>query len=154
MRASLLSLSAAALLIIAAPVKLHAVGSDDGSPATSSATTGAYSTAKKLVDAKQYNEAIPVLVKLVEAEPRNANEWNLLAFANRKLNHLDHAARYYERALKINPRHLGALEYQGELFLAIGQPDLAKANLQKLKTLCGSCEEWEDLRDAIRAAGV
>ena len=60
----------------------------------------------------------------------------------------------YLKVLAINPDHLGALEYQGELFIATGRVDQAKANLDRLKTLCGSCEEAEDLENALKAAGA
>ena len=45
---------------------------------------------------------------------------------------------------------LGALEYQGELYLTIGDLDLAKANLQRLDKLCWlGCDEYDDLRASI-----
>ncbi len=51
---------------------------------------------------------------------------------------------------KINPNHLGALEYQGELFLQTKKVSSAKKNLAKLKKLCGeNCEEYLDLKQAI-----
>ena len=64
------------------------------------------------------------------------------------------SALAYTQALTLNPDHLGALEYQGELFLQTGKPDLAKANLARIKGICGDCEESEDLEKAITAAGV
>jgi len=35
------------------------------------------------------------------------------------------AASYYNTALTIDPKHIGALEYQGELFIQLG--DIEKA---------------------------
>ena len=40
-------------------------------------------------------------------------------------------------ALKEDPNHLGALEYQGEMFVDLGQKDNALTNLNKLKELVG-----------------
>jgi hypothetical protein len=40
-------------------------------------------------------------------------------------------------ALSEDPNHLGALEYQGEMFVDLGQKDNALANLMKLKELVG-----------------
>jgi tetratricopeptide (TPR) repeat protein len=65
---------------------------------------------------------------------------------------LDASERYYNEALRIDPRHRGTLEYSGELYLMKG--DLAKAEqrlatLDKLCTL--SCEEYTDLKKAIAA---
>ena len=52
--------------------------------------------------------------------------------------------------MRINPKHRGALEYSGELYLMTG--DLAKAE-QRLATLDKACtfgcEEFTDLKKAI-----
>jgi cytochrome c-type biogenesis protein CcmH/NrfG len=56
----------------------------------------------------------------------------------------------YSKALKIDPKHLGALEYQGELFVIQKKLTLAKKNLAMLKKLCGiDCDEYQDLKKAI-----
>lgn len=52
--------------------------------------------------------------------------------------------------MEIDPTHLGALEYQGELFLQIGDRTRAEANLALLEQLCGTCEQQEDLALAIK----
>ena len=49
--------------------------------------------------------------------------------------------KYYAYALRLNPNHLGALEYQGELFVQTDRIAKAKANLAKLQGLCGNCED-------------
>ena len=78
---------------------------------------------------------------------------NLLGFASRKLGQYKQAGAYYVKALTIDPSHLGALEYQGELFLVQKKIALAKQNLAKLKALCGtSCEEYLDLKQGIALA--
>jgi tetratricopeptide (TPR) repeat protein len=129
----------------AAPIL--AVGSDDGSSAT--AMQDHYLEAKALVEGESFVAALPILISLTREEPRNADAWNLLGYTQRKLGNFDEAATAYQTALTLNPDHLGALEYQGELFLQTGQPDLARANLDRLKSLCGACEEAEDLAKAL-----
>ena len=69
------------------------------------------------------------------------------------MNRLSEAARYYDAALKANPKHLGALEYQGEMFVETGAYDKARMNLNMLAALCGTCEEFMDLQTALMAAG-
>ena len=60
---------------------------------------------------------------------------------------------FYSKALEFNPEHKGALEYQGELFVEIGDLTRARANAAKLAKLCPQgCEEREDLDQAIGAA--
>jgi Flp pilus assembly protein TadD len=128
-------------------------GTSDGS-STASAPTSAYDEAKALVDSGNFAAALPMLMKLTKADPQNADAWNLLGFSYRKLNQLDESNAAYLTVLKINPDHLGALEYQGELFLATGRIDEARANLARLKALCGDCEAYGDLETAIKAAGA
>jgi tetratricopeptide (TPR) repeat protein len=137
--------------VLAMPV--FAAGTSDGS-STESATAPSYADAKALVDAGNYDAALPALQAITVADARNADAWNLLGFTHRMLGHMDESSQAYLVVLQINPDHLGALEYQGELFLQTGKPDEAKANLARIKGLCGSCEQSEDLEKAITAAGV
>lgn len=137
--------------IVAAPA--FAVGTDDGTTAAAS-SEASYSEAKATVDAGNYTAALPMLVMLTRDDPQNANAWNLLGFTHRKLGQLDDAAKAYAVALKINPKHLGTLEYQGEMYIQTGKLDMAKANLAKLKSICGTCEEYGDLAKALTAAGA
>ena len=129
-----------------------AVGSDDGSSETASA--GDYEQAEAAIEAGEFAAALPILTAITTAEPQNADAWNLLGFSARKTGDLEAAAIAYARALTINPGHLGALEYQGEMFLEIGRPEAARANLLLLQGLCGTCEEAVDLQQAIADAGV
>jgi Flp pilus assembly protein TadD len=135
--------------VLATPV--FAAGSSDES---STESAEVYAEAKALIDAENYVAALPILLNIIATDAENADAWNLLGFTNRKLGNLDDAALAYSTALTLNPDHLGALEYQGELYLQTGQPDLAKANLTRLQGLCGDCEEAEDLALAVQDAGV
>jgi Flp pilus assembly protein TadD len=82
-------------------------------------------------------------------------DWNnLMGYALRKQTppDLDGAQRHYDAALKINPRHRGALEYAGELALMKGNLATAEAHLATLGRLCRSpCEALDDLRRAVDA---
>jgi len=135
--------------IAAAPA--FAVGTEDES---ATAAPSPYEEAKATVDSGNYTAALPMLAGLTQNDPQNANAWNLLGFTNRKLGNMDDAAQAYAAALRINPDHRGALEYQGELYIQIGQPEKARANAARLNSLCGTCEEYEDLEAALKAAGV
>ncbi len=126
--------------------------SDNTAPAETAAS--AYDEAKTLVDAGNYAAALPKLVSLTQAQAKYADAWNLLGFTYRKLGQMDDSSKAYLVVLSINPNHLGALEYQGELFISTGKIDLAKGNLAKLKALCGSCEQSEDLEKALQAVGA
>jgi tetratricopeptide (TPR) repeat protein len=103
-----------------------------------------------LLNAKNFKQALADL-KVIDSEFKdNADVNNLLGYSSRKLKQYKPAATYYEKALKINPNHLGALEYQGELFVLTNKVSAAKRNLAKLEKLCGlKCGEYLDLKKAI-----
>ena len=103
-----------------------------------------------LLNANNFKQALADL-KIIDSEfKNNADVNNLLGYSSRKLKQYKPAATYYEKALKLNPNHLGALEYQGELFVLTNKVSAAKKNLVKLEKLCGlSCDEYLDLKKAI-----
>ena len=107
-----------------------------------------------MVDEGSFVAALPNLIALTKADAKNADAWNLLGFTYRKLGQLEDSDAAYLTVLSINPNHLGALEYQGELFITTGKLEEAKANLAKLQALCGACEQSEDLAKALKAAGA
>jgi tetratricopeptide (TPR) repeat protein len=103
-----------------------------------------------LLNANNFKQALADL-KIIDSEfKNNADVNNLLGYSSRKLKQYKPAATYYEKALKLNPNHLGALEYQGELFVLTNKVPAAKKNLAKLEKLCGlKCGEYLDLKKAI-----
>ena len=117
---------------------------------TAQAEVDELAVSRSLVAAKNYRQALTELKRVDQIVINNADINNLLGFASRKLGQYSQAGMYYTKALKIDPSHLGALEYQGELFLIQKKTTFAKQNLAKLKNLCGtSCEEYLDLMKAI-----
>lgn len=105
---------------------------------------------KILLGAKNYRMARVELQKIDKVFRNNADVNNLLGYSSRKLKMYGSSATYYTKALRINPAHLGALEYQGELFVTTKKIAAAKKNLQKLQELCGvDCVEYKDLKAAI-----
>ena len=105
---------------------------------------------RDLVAKKNFTAALAALKIADKDFPNNADINNLLGYSARNLKQYANAATYYAKALKIDPNHLGALEYQGELFMLTKKSAQAKKNLAKLKTLCGlTCEEYLDLKKAI-----
>ncbi|MGB0505351.1 MAG: tetratricopeptide repeat protein [Pikeienuella sp.] len=125
-------------------------GSSSGGYSSTSNDTSAFGDAKKLVNAGEYTAAIPKLKAVTVSEPGNADAFNLLAFSYRKSGDLDNAAPNYAKALELNPKHRGALEYQGEMYLQLGQVEKAEANLQRIDDICWlSCDEERQLQNAI-----
>ena len=106
--------------------------------------------AQKEIKANNYDAAIKTL--LAANQPNSADWNNLLGYAQRKKTPPDLAAaeRYYQAALKIDPKHRGALEYYGELFLMKNDLAGAEQMLARLNKACFLlCEEYRELKDEI-----
>ena len=104
-----------------------------------------YKSAVKLINKKKYENAIEKLMDLVDVSSSDftkADVYNEIGYAFRKSDNLDNASKYYILALSENPNHLGALEYQGEMFVDLGQKDNALTNLKKLKELVGEMNSY------------
>ena len=89
-------------------------------------------------------------IKALKDKPDNADLLNLMAYSQRQLKHYEIALECYLKALQVEPRHRGANEYLGELYLQIGQPDKAEERLEVLDKACFfGCKEFDELEQAI-----
>tara|TARA_B100000475_G_C15022623_1_gene324867 strand:- start:669 stop:1151 length:483 start_codon:yes stop_codon:yes gene_type:complete len=110
-----------------------------------------YYAAKDFIAKGSYKEAIAILKELEKETPKDADIQNYLGFSYRKMGKLDLASFYYDKALTLNPKHKGALEYQGEMYLTMNQVDKAKENLKRLDKICFlGCKEMEKLELSIK----
>ena len=99
---------------------------------------------------ENYEGALKDLEIYVYENPQNANGWNLIGFASRKLERYDDSEIYYSTGLEIDPKHEGILSYQGELFLKTDRYEDALVNLDVLTELCKfNCTEKQALAEAI-----
>ena len=134
-----------ALALVAGVLVSHAADTSPAEPTTSWLTQ-----AQKEIKANEYSGAIKTLEA---ANQSNSADWNnLLGYAQRKKSPPDLAAaeRFYQAALKIDPKHRGALEYYGELLLMKNDLAGAEQMLARLDKACVfSCEEFRDLKEAI-----
>lgn len=119
-------------------------------PAPTSVANPDYAQAEKLIKEWKYADAIPLLEKVVKDDPKNADAYNQLGYASRKLNKLPDARIHYAKALELQPEHKGALAYQGEMFLMLDDVKSAETNLAKLDKLCTfGCTEYTELKKAV-----
>ncbi len=113
---------------------------------------GEIAQASLFIEEENFTAANSILLGCLSKKPSDADVLNLLGYTARLTSNLGDAASYYAEALESNPNHLGALEYQGELFLDLGRPKKAKLNLDRIRSVCGvDCEEYQDLAEEIRA---
>ena len=125
----------------------YSYSSDDSGPYS---PTSRFKDINKLIKLEKFAEAHKMLKSLKKVNTDEADRLNLLGFTARKSGDLDAAGDYYQQALALNPRHTGALEYQGELFIQLGKIELAKANLAKIDKICWlPCNAERELKKAI-----
>ena len=118
---------------------LFAAGSSDDNSVKTNYSKD-FKTAIMLIRSNDFELAIRKLKTLVTAaslEFSRADVYNELGFAYRKTGDFENASKYYKKALKLEPNHLGAIEYQGEMYVDLEQKDNALNNLEILKNLVG-----------------
>ena len=146
-----------ALLVAAAlPLSVHAADTPEPAP-TARPAADTLAPARAQLAQQRYAAAVAELKKVDGAN--NADWQNLMGYALRKSSppDLEGAQRHYDTALRLNPKHLGALAYSGELALMKNDLATAEQRLAALSRLCSSpCEALDELKQAIaghKAAG-
>jgi tetratricopeptide (TPR) repeat protein len=76
-----------------------------------------------------------------------------IGFANRRLERIDEAKAWYERALAADPDHKLTLSFYGMLRAEQGDLQAAQADLVRIGRLCGNtqCNEYQSLQGVIAA---
>jgi Flp pilus assembly protein TadD len=124
--------------------------SDDRDSSMSEIVDINYSNGKDEAYNGNFRAAIVYLERAIKENPENADAFNLLGYSNRKLGKNDKAFKFYNKALDLDPRHKGAHEYIGRLYLNLKQPENAKKHLAKLVSICFfGCDEYTILKEAI-----
>lgn len=109
-----------------------------------------YVAAKRSIEREDYDAALAALKNAERLDPKSADVQNMIGFTYRQKGNFEQAIEHYNRALELNPYHRGAHEYLGRLYLAIGNPDKAKALLADLERVCTEkCPERDSLKLAI-----
>ncbi len=141
-----LMIAAALLATLAPPALAVDTQSSTGAPDLSAP--------RAKIEAKNWAGAIEDLRKIAETAT-HADVYSLLGYSLRKSGKIAEAKVYYAKALDFDPKHKGAREYLGELYVAVSDMPKAKEQLAILETLCpNGCEELEDLKKDIASAGA
>jgi tetratricopeptide (TPR) repeat protein len=134
-------------------------------PAADPATTGwnfpnveegraAYADAVGMINQERFADAFAALQRAEAAVGPHPDVLNYMGFVSRKQGRFDDALSYYSAALSIDPNHLGATEYLGELYIQIGDLQRAERQLARLDELCAyGCEQREELARWIETSG-
>ncbi len=135
-------------LLLALALACGAFAADNEPPKTKAPDKLA--AARTAIKAKDWGAALAELQRVNDAASADWN--NLMGYVARKSATPDLAAaeRYYDAALGIDPKHRGALEYSGELYLIRGELPKAEQRLAALDKVCLlPCEEYTDLKKAV-----
>lgn len=109
-----------------------------------------FTQAKVMIEARNYPGALPLLQQVVARDPQNADAYNLMGYATRKSGDPNGSLQYYNRALQIDPKHIGAHEYVGEAYLMLDRLPEAEQHLARLDSIClFGCTEYRMLKTAI-----
>jgi Tfp pilus assembly protein PilF len=109
-----------------------------------------FTRAKAMIEAKDYRGAMPLLQQVVAKDPKNADAYTLMGYATRKSGDPNGSLQYYNQALSIDPKHIGAHEYIGEAYLMLDRPAEAEQQLARLDSICVfGCTEYRMLKAAI-----
>lgn len=139
----------AATLFVAAPAGFAADTSGSNS-STQTAAPDVLVTARQQIAAKLWPQA---LAELKRVNDTSSADWNnLMGYSLRKSSPPDLAGseKFYNEALRIDPKHKGALEYSGELYLMKGDLLTAEKRLAALNKACTfGCDEYTDLKKAV-----
>ena len=141
----ILTASALALALNAA----FAADTPPAPTAAPSASQDKLAKARALSDKKDWAGAVEELKRVNDTGSADWN--NLMGYNLRKgkTPDLASAEKYYNEALRINPKHCGALEYSGELYLMKNDLPTAEGRLARLGTDCARSEEQQKLTKAI-----
>src|SRR5258708_12047041 len=108
------------------------------------------SAVREQIAAKNFPGAIDELKRLNDTGDADWN--NLMGYSLRKGATPDFAGaeKFYDEALRINPKHRGALEYSPELSLPTADLARAEQRLAALDKACFlPCAEYSELKKAI-----
>jgi len=106
--------------------------------------------ARTQIAAKNFAGAIDELKKINDTASADWN--NLIGYSLRKNTPPDVAGaeKFYDDALRLDPKHRGALEYSGELYLMTDRLDKAEERLATLDKVCTlPCEEYSALKKSV-----
>jgi tetratricopeptide (TPR) repeat protein len=107
----LASTFAVAAALFASTTLAHAFDTTPSTPAT----PPDLKAAQAKIQAGDFDAAIPILTAVTQKDPNNPDALNLMGYSLRKTGQTQLALEYYNKALSLMPKHLGANEYLGEL---------------------------------------
>lgn len=103
-----------------------------------------------LANAK-YTAAVEAANDVLTRHPQNADAYTYRGVAYTHLGQNKEAIKDFQRALQINPNHLGANKYLADAYLQNGKENLAVEQMEAMRVICGqsNCSELDHLQAEI-----
>jgi Tfp pilus assembly protein PilF len=95
----------------------------------------------------KYAQALDVLSGVIARHPGSADAYTYKGFAYQRLGETKKARENYNRAVTLDPTHLGANKYLASMLLEDGDLDRAMEQMQVIRMACGNleCQELTEL---------
>ncbi len=128
----------------------------EGKYDNSTPTNVDFHRAIKLINNNKFEQALTVLLEIESKKPlgySKADLYNYLGYCSRKKTNPDFkkAEQYYNKSLSLDPNHIGALEYLGELYYETNRYDDAIKMLSRLEKVAGKgSEEYNELFQLLK----
>jgi cytochrome c-type biogenesis protein CcmH/NrfG len=101
--------------------------------------------------AGRHEQAVDLLETALAVDPGNRAAYITLGRVAQAQRMPGKAVRYYADALRLEPNDVNALAGQGEAFVQRGALERARANLQRVRTLCAEpCPQAQQLAGVIQ----
>lgn len=148
-------LGLALLLLLASPA--HAedvpVTKSDAPRAVPFRADAALTKAEAQLAEGKFTQAMDTLGGVLQRRPGDADALTYMGYAWMQLGEIEKATENFDRAIKYDPRHLGANAYRAELYLEAGDADRAREQLQAIRVICAGtdCPELDRLQAALNA---
>ena len=114
-------------------------------------STGLVQQAQTQSAAGRHEEAIDLLETALAVDPGNRSAYIALGRVAQAQRLPGKAVRYYADALRLEPNDVNALAGQGEAYVQRGAVDRARANLQRVQSLCAQpCPQAQQLASVIQ----
>ena len=125
-------------------------GGGGGTPNDTKVIDPNYTKAKAMIEAKDYKGAMPLLQQVVAKNAKDADAYVLMGYATRKSGDPNGSLQFYNTALSLDSRHIGAHEYIGEAYLQLDKLPEAEQHLARLDSICVfGCAEYKMLKTAV-----
>lgn len=108
-------------------------------------------TAEYYLTKGRFAEALEVLEGVIQRHPESADGYTYRGYAYYHLGDRKRAKKDYERAIMLDPKHLGANRYLADSYIDAGDLRRAYEQMQVLRLTCGNfnCEELDELEARI-----